>query len=138
MRKQLKKIEGERHTFAGTFVRYGSKSAYRGAPIKTLLFHDICDSTGAEVAGHIWFTDTKGFDRAGPFVEGDRVQFDARVTEYTKGYKGRREDVWMENPLRTDYRLSWPTKIRIISSRKNKKKKPVHTIFFGNDREYVI
>jgi hypothetical protein len=31
---------------------------------------------------------------------------------YTKGYKGRREDVW--KPVETDYRLSYPTNVRKV------------------------
>jgi hypothetical protein len=43
---------------------------------------------------------------------GDLVQLAARVTTYTKGYKGRREDVW--KPVETDYRLSYPTNVRKV------------------------
>jgi len=114
MRKGLQKLDGQRRTFAGTFERYGSKTSYRGPPKVTLLFSNICDSSGREVADHVWFTETQGFKRLGTLEQGCRVQFDARVTEYTKGYRGRREDVWMDNPPRTDYRLSYPTKVKKV------------------------
>lgn len=87
MRKNLKKIgTQERHTFTGTFVRYGSKSGYKGI-IETLLLKDIKNANDKLVADHLWFTKTKGFAQY-DLKEGDVLQFDARVSKYIKGYKG--------------------------------------------------
>lgn len=47
-------------------------------------------------------------------MKGDEVEFCARVTRYTKGYRGYREEAMMENPICTDYRLSNPTKVKKI------------------------
>ena len=87
MRNQLRQLNGVRNTFTGTFVRYGFKSSYRGRPKTTLLLKDIKDKLGNVKSDHLWFNLTKEFD-ALPIEEGDRLQFDARVTEYIKGYRG--------------------------------------------------
>lgn len=108
MRKELQKIDGKRFRFIATFVAYGKKKAYKGPPITTLLFENIRDKDGREWADHIWFTTNKQFNSL-DLVEGDNISFDARVKEYWKGYKGRREDV--DNPVRKDYKLSHPTNI---------------------------
>lgn len=49
-----------------------------------------------------------------PYVitEGCTVEFDARVTTYIKGYKGRRDDVF-DAPLEMDYKLERPTRVVI-------------------------
>ena len=91
MRKELQDINGTRKRFIGTFVRYGSKKAFKGAPITTLLFTNIRDAGGKFYSDHIWFTTTKGFEKY-EFKEGDNVCFDARVKSYIKGYRGYRED----------------------------------------------
>lgn len=112
MREQLRAIDGVRCTFTGIFERFGTKSAYRGPPIKTLLLRHICDPTDKEVADHVWFVVGKQFG-ALDLQPGDRVEFCARVREYEKGYKGRREDVW-DAPIEKDYKLSHPTKVRKV------------------------
>src|SRR5258706_13691649 len=59
MRKELQQINGIRHRFIATFVRFGSKAAYKGPPIKTLLFSDVKDKGGKVYTDHLWFTITK-------------------------------------------------------------------------------
>ena len=108
MREELKKINGARQRFIATFVRFGTKSGYKGRPIKTLLFENICDVNGNQRSDHVWFTTGKQFE-ALELAEGDRVCFDARVKSYVKGYKGRR-DVDAA-PVSTDYKLSHPNNI---------------------------
>lgn len=113
MRKKLEKIGSEeRHVFTGTFVRYGVKSGYRG-PLETVLLKDIKDKHGKIVADHLWFNNTKGFAKY-DLKEGDRLRFEARVSEYLKGYKGHDEWVCIEKPLELDYKLSYPTKITLL------------------------
>jgi hypothetical protein len=113
IRKKLKRIDGIREKFQGTFVRYGEKPSYRGYPKKTLLLKDIMK--GSEiVTDHQWFNMTKGFEALGDLQEGDRIEFHARVKPYYKGYKGYREEVRLEKPIELDYKLSHPTKIKII------------------------
>lgn len=111
MRKELKNIEGLRSRFTAKFVRYGSKKAFKGMPIKTLLFCDVKDKYGKEYCDHIWFTTNKQFESLG-LKEGDGISFDARVKQYTKGYKGNREDYDLP-AVSKDYKLSHPNNIVI-------------------------
>jgi len=108
MRKELGNINGVRKRFIATFIRYGSKQPYRGAPITTLLFGNVRDKYGKVYSDHIWFTTTKGFEKYN-FNEGDNVCFDARVKEYWKGYRGNREEY--DKPVTKDYKLSHPNNI---------------------------
>jgi hypothetical protein len=108
MRETLKKLNNKRLKFYADFVRYGTKSSFRGAPKITLLFSNIRDEKMNPMCDHIWFTTNKQFEFFN-FSEGDIVSFEARVKKYKKGYRGRREDV--DNPPAIDYRLSNPTKI---------------------------
>lgn len=109
MRKELQKINGVRHRFVATFVRYGSKTAYKGPPVKTLLFQDVKDKHGTVYTDHLWFTNTKGWERLN-LQPGDKICFDARVRQYTKGYRGYRDDEDMPR-VSTDYKLSHPNNI---------------------------
>lgn len=114
MRKQLANINGDRKTFEGVFVRFGTKNAYKGYPIPTLLLKDIKDaSKGIIVADHLWFTVGKRLSKI-QFQEGDIIRFDARVTPYIKGYRGGRDDYDLP-PIEQDFRLSFPTKITKVS-----------------------
>ena len=113
MRKNLQKIgTQERHTFTGTFVRYGFKSGYKGM-IETPLLKDIKDIEGNPITDHLWFTKTKGFSQY-ELNEGDVLQFDARVSIYQKGYKGYDFMKQLECPIQDDYKLSYPTKIKLV------------------------
>jgi len=111
LRKELKKEVGVRKTFTAVFNRYGNKNGWKGTTLVTLLFTDVRDN-GNLVADHIWFTKTKGFSL--DLKEGDKVQFDARVKEYLKGYKGYKIEAQIEKPLEIDYKLSNPTKIKKV------------------------
>lgn len=105
MREDLGIVNGERMTFTGTIGRYGGK----GGGKYTILMLNVHHIDGRPATDHVWFNLTKGFKelRLDP---GERVQFDARVKPYTKGYKGRRKGI--DKPIADDYRLSHPTKIR--------------------------
>lgn len=109
MRTELGKMENCRARFSATFVRYGTKSAFKGPPITTLLFEEVKDAAGKVVADHIWFTTNKGFELLN-LDTGDRVAFDARVKSYYKGYMGNREDESLP-PVSKDFKLSHPNKI---------------------------
>ena len=108
--------EDIRATYSGTFKRFGSKNGYKGL-IETVLLLDIKNSTGDIIADHLWFNKTKGFSSLN-LQEGDVVQFDARVKEYIKGYFGYDFIMQLENPPLKDYKLSHPTKLKIISKKK--------------------
>ena len=109
MRKELKDIENVRDTFIATYVREGIKNGWKGTEEPTVLLVDVIrKSDGKYMTDHLWLNLTKSFEKA-DLKEGDKVQFDARVKEYTKGYRGRREDVYC--PIEYDYKLSYPTKV---------------------------
>jgi len=111
MREELVKLSGLRRTFKGTFVRFGLKSGYMNVE-KTVLLKDIIEeATGKVVTDHLWFSLGKRLALLN-LQEGDVVSFDARVTKYVKGYRGRREDV--DKPVMVDYRLSHPTKLVML------------------------
>ena len=111
MRNELKLLDGERNVFTGEFVRFGTKQGYMGIE-KTILLKNIKNSLGEVVTDHLWFNFTKGFSNIeSQLVEGVEVEFTARVKQYTKGYKGYRDDVY--KPIEVDYKLSHPTKIKI-------------------------
>lgn len=111
-RGALKEFLGQRRRFKGVFVRVGKKRGWK-APLTTLLLSDIVDvKTGKSVADHLWFTMGKRFGTLS-LQPGDIVKFDARVTEYVKGYNGFREDV--DKPLEKDFRLSFPTNVETLS-----------------------
>lgn len=112
MRKDLAKIDDVRGIFRGTFVRFGLKNGYKGTETTVLLKH-VCDASGHEVTDHLWFNLTKGF-AALDLRGGETVEFRARVKGYIKGYKGRDWEKSMEAPLTKDYKLTYPTKIRVV------------------------
>lgn len=112
MREELGRRDGRRGEFTATFKRFGSKSAYKGPPIVTLLFVDVKDTAGKIVADHVWFTMCKAWELAA-LREGERVKFEARVKTYRKGYRGRRDDY--DLPAESiDYKLSHPTRIVVF------------------------
>ncbi len=88
--------------------------SYKGDPTPTILLKNIkILETGETVTDHLWFSKGKSWKNC---EIGDKVCFDARVSEYEKGYKGNRLDVY--SPLKKDYRLERPTKIIIKEKRK--------------------
>lgn len=110
MRKKLQEIKEVRKTFTGIFERIGFKNGYKGV-LETVLLKDIKDTEGNYISDHLWFNLTKGFESLN-LKQGDVIQFNARVKEYTKGYKGYREDVY--KPIETDYKLSHPSQCKKI------------------------
>ncbi|ABG60194.1 hypothetical protein [Cytophaga hutchinsonii] len=106
MREKLKKIKNERITVVATVSRYGTKKAYKGNDLPTVLLTNIKDAEGNELTDHLWINLTKGYNTLGCSL-GDKIQFNARVKDYTKGYRGHREDVY--KPISVDYKLSHPT-----------------------------
>ncbi|WP_260302257.1 hypothetical protein [Schleiferilactobacillus harbinensis] len=46
--------------------------------------------------------------------KGDRLQFDGRITTYTKGYQGWDAELSAEHPIETDYKIERPTKIKML------------------------
>lgn len=111
VREKLARLNGVRCGFQAVFVRFGLKSGYKGGPVTTILLKDIVKvGSGEVVTDHLWFTQGKRFE-ALDLKKGDVVQFDARVTEYNKGYRGRYEDDYNYKPVERDYRLSFPSRL---------------------------
>jgi len=96
-RYELGRKVQERSTYRGAFTRFGSKPGN----LTTVLLTQIKDSDGKVVTDHLWLNYTLGFRRLGRLQSGDQVIFDARVTTYRK-WRG------------IDYRLSYPTKLRLV------------------------
>jgi hypothetical protein len=112
MRTKLAAEAGNRKKFQGTFSRLGKKVNYNGYSEDTILLVQITDmATGQVVSDHVWFSYTKGFEQV-RLSEGVRVEFEARVKEYKKGYVnpalGRKRKT-------SDFKLSHPTRIRLVA-----------------------
>ena len=111
MRKELGKSKGQRKKFKAIFSRLGTKTNYKGYAEATVLLTSVIDpETNTPVADHVWFNFTKGFEIAG-LSTGGTVEFEARIKEYKKGYVNSRYQI---NRRKIDYKLSHPTKIRLI------------------------
>lgn len=134
MRKDLGGVGSVvRKRFRGVFVRFGSKRGWQGDVEDTILLRDIVllDS-GKRVSDHLWFNFTQGFSDAICSFLGvdydfrqDDVQrmllehhavfeFDGRVAEYVKGWQGRRAEEEGEASRSVDWKISHPTKVRIV------------------------
>jgi hypothetical protein len=110
-RQTLGKLEGIRLRCRARLERFGTKRAYRGEPLVTLLLRDVVRvDTGNALTDHLWFTAGKW---SAHLKVGDVFEFDARVSSYIKGYLGHREDVYM--PPTQDWRLERPTAVKIVS-----------------------
>ncbi len=110
MRSALGARDGHRSRYQGTFVREGTKRAFKGPPLPTVLLADVQDAvTGRQVTDHLWSNRTQAFFDL-TLKPSDVVEFEGRVEAYEKGYKGRREDVY-DAPIETDYKLSRTTKV---------------------------
>lgn len=122
MRKELEKLDGQRDLFMAKFVRYGSKTGYKGAAATvTILFQDVRRVSDKKLmTDHLWLNETQALSKL-QFAEGTQIQFAARVKKYSKGYKGKKEEI--NKQTRQDYRLSHPTKVEIVEE--NSKKKDV-------------
>ena len=117
MRKELLKIDGQRKKFRATFSRLGTKKNYKGYSEPTILLILVMDiEKGLKVADHLWFSLEKGFEDAGIKAgkEGTAVEFEARIKEYKKGYVNARYKI---NQQKADYKLSHPTRIKIVNDK---------------------
>ena len=116
MRQKLSVMSGERTTFRGQVERFGARSGWKGSTEATILLVNVTDTKGKLLCDHLWFTLTKGF-RSLELTPGDIVQFDARVSSYSKGHRGW---FYSSNPNpdwplpEEDYKLSYPTKIKKV------------------------
>ncbi len=112
MRKNLQDKVGLRKKFRAVFTRFGKKVNYNGYTDTTILLTGIIDSeTNTVVTDHHWFAYTKGFEKA-QLKEGAILEFEARVKIYKKGYVNRKLSI---NNRQSDYKLSHPTNIQVVS-----------------------
>jgi hypothetical protein len=114
VREELQSRDGKRGRFSGTVKRFGSKPAYRGPALVTLLLVDVRDESKALVTDHVWFVVRKQLKELN-LQPGDQIEFTARVKQYVKGYRGRRE---MDEaaPVSIDYKLSHGTQFKKVGS----------------------
>ncbi|TAL70135.1 MAG: hypothetical protein EPN82_05850 [Bacteroidetes bacterium] len=112
MRVELMKRNRDRIKCYGTFKNTGTKSGWQGEILPTVLLTDIRDEQGNILTDHLWFNLTKQFEKLGEIPAGTKLEFEARVKEYFKGYVNRWNDI---DERRNDYKLSYPTKVRIVN-----------------------
>jgi hypothetical protein len=113
MRKKLAAESGNRKKFSAVFERLGKKVNFKGYSEETILLKNITDlETNVVLTDHVWFSFTQGFIKAS-LAPGDRVEFEARVKEYKKGYVNRSLKI---NDSAIDYKLSNPTKIKRLNA----------------------
>ena len=113
MRNELKKRNETRLKCFGTFNKLGYKSGWFGEHKTTVLLTDITDSEGNYLTEHLWFNMTKQFEKLVELSEGTKLTFEARVKSYEKGYVNYRKGIYDKS---SDYKLSYPTKIEIVTS----------------------
>lgn len=119
MRDALKQIGNkERGTYVGVVSRLGYKTGYNGHGKPTFLIINLTDINGNLVADHLWINYTKQFQSLGILATGDEVQFNARVSSYLKGYQGTDSTIRKKHPIQYDYKLEYPSKVRLLTKRK--------------------
>jgi hypothetical protein len=112
LRRELKKLNEKRILFTAVVDRFGKKNGWQGKQEDTILLKDVRFADSQKMAtDHIWFTIGKIIHFEG-LREGDKIQFEARIGEYTKGYV---YPGWIDERQK-DYKLNWPTKLQKIQS----------------------
>jgi hypothetical protein len=114
IRSKLRAKEGARKKFRAIFSRLGRKVNYQGYSEDTILLVKITDTeTNEIITDHAWFSYTKSFEKV-KLEEGVVLEFEARIKEYKKGYVNKQLGL---NKRILDYKLSHPTKIRVVDAR---------------------
>jgi hypothetical protein len=110
LRKELKKLNEKRVVFTAVVERFGKKNSWLGRQEDTILFKDVRFAANQKTAtDHIWFTVGQTFSALDLKI-GDKIQFEARIGEYEKGYVNHG---WIDLRQK-DYKLNWPTKFQKI------------------------
>lgn len=107
MRKKLQEMgSNQRHTFTAKYGTIGYKRTFSSIDSvhyqPTIMFKDV-EFEGKTITDHLWFNYTKGFAKLQKLHDGDVVQFDGRISAYTK--KGSK----------LDYDIERPTKIKLLN-----------------------
>jgi len=114
MREKLTKVDGQRMRFTATVERFGTKRAFRGPDLQTILLSDVRFADTKELAcDHLWFTCGQWSLGLAP---GMVFAFDARVDSYTKGYQGSRAEALGVSSYSVDQHLERPTNIEILGA----------------------
>ena len=99
----MAKMFKERKKFLARVAKFGEKASYIGWPQETVMLKDVKDAESGEiVTDHLWMIVGKQFESAHLTI-GDNISFYARVTAYTKGYKGRNYEKQIDHPISEDY-----------------------------------
>lgn len=131
MRKILGDLGSEeRHTFQADFGKYGYKRYHddsRGDLYSaTMLVRnvEIVDDPARPrmMTDHLWLNLTKGFSDLGLLKQGDRIQFNGRVSQYTKGFI---------NKDKVDYELTYPSKVKLLNKREVQPLPTDHQVIIG-------
>ena len=118
MRKELKKLNGQRELFTAKIVREGTKSSFKGATLSTILLKEVRRvSDGKLMCDHLWLNKTKAIAALDLSV-GLEIKFAARVKSYSKGYMGKKEGLSKE--VKQDFKLSHPTQVEVVENRSRK------------------
>ena len=108
MRIELKALNGRRCRYRAEVVKFGIKHNYRDYPTQTILLTDVQFAESDIMAtDHLWFTVGATLSRL-MLAPGDKIEFDARVGIYEKGYINPRKYI---NERETDYKLKRPSRI---------------------------
>lgn len=110
MRKKLKELKDKRIKIIAGFEKFGTKINFKGFPEQTALFVNLTDENNNELCDHIWFTVGKRIANLN-LKYGNIVSFEARISEYVKGYVNFKEYV---DERTIDYKLNNPTNFKII------------------------
>jgi hypothetical protein len=115
-REVMKSLVGQQSTFLGKFSTYGNKQGGKNRRLPTICLEEIIDEKGNPVTDHSWLSLTREI-RALALGPGDCVEFVAKVTEYTKGYKGKSYTSWKRklSNVTTDYGFTHPVSVRKIT-----------------------
>lgn len=111
MRQALANHHGQRFEIHAIFARFSMKAGWRGRKTPTLLIKDLTLPCGQPLADHLWFTARPSWTNL-RLKPDDRIAFTARSSPYEKGYRGRRAERRGEARTETDYRLTYPTRLR--------------------------
>lgn len=105
-RIKLRKLGNDkRYTFTAEFGRVGYKTDFRGPRTvysPTIMLKNLkCNDE--LVTDHLWLNYTKGFAELGKLKDKMKIQFNARVKDYTK-------------KAGLDYKLERPTKVTLLDT----------------------
>lgn len=113
-RVRLEASVGQTLTVVAIYSGMGTRRVGR-REFRTVLIRDVREaSTGALLTDHLWFNRGNIWRKA-RLLPGDVVEFEARSIEYRPGHWGPDLVRRLENPPRVDYKLTAPSKVRLIS-----------------------